>query len=176
MVWCADLSRLDRVCQLQGHQNQTSNLENLLLACVDVSLIMQNSALAAESLGLGICYVGGIRNFPQDVIDMFALPPRAFPLCGMTLGWPEKTPPIRPRLPLEAVLHWETYNVGDEDYLRAYDQTMIATGIYQDRQISSTKQVPEAEYGWMEHSARRVSRSTRPHLRDALAKAGFDTK
>ena len=176
LAWCADLSRLERACEMQGYQNETGYMENLLLSVVDVSLMMQNAALAAESLGLGFCCIGAIRNHPQEVIDLLALPDLVFPVSGMTLGWPEKEAPIRPRLPLDAVLHWDTYNTNDEKYLRAYDQEMIATGIYKGRQVSGGDAQPENIYGWTEHSARRASKVLRPHLRQVLFEAGFGMK
>lgn len=175
LTWCADFSRLERVCQMQGYTLQAGYMENLLLATVDTALAMQNAALAAESLGLGMCYIGAIRNNPRQVIRLLGLPRLVFPLCGMTLGWPARPPRVRPRLPLEAVLHWERYNPDDEAALRAYDQTMAATGIYKGRQEGG-KSIPEQTYGWLEHSARRVSRPLRVHLRQALAEAGFEAR
>lgn len=53
LAWCADLSRLDRTCKLQGFKQETSYIENFLLAVMDVAIASQNSALAAESLGVG---------------------------------------------------------------------------------------------------------------------------
>ncbi len=177
MAWCADLSRLERVCNLQGYENESNYMENLMLAVVDATLAMQNAALAAESLGLGFCYIGGIRNYPEQVIELLELPPLVFPICGMTLGWPVQPPRIRPRLPLDAVLHWETYDEDDEAQLRAYDRAMIETGIYAGRQVASGRgERPHSDYGWMEHSARRASQVHRAGLREALLQAGFEMK
>jgi FMN reductase (NADPH) len=55
LTWCADLARLERVCQLRGYTQVTEYIENFLIATVDVSIAAQNAAIAAESLGLGIC-------------------------------------------------------------------------------------------------------------------------
>ncbi len=175
LTWCADLSRLERVCQLEGYTQEADHVENFLLAAVDASIAMQTAGLAAESLGLGFCFIGSIRNSLQEVIELLELPRLSFPLCGMTLGWPVSPPLVRPRLPLEAVLHWETYAVsGEERYLRQYDRAMIETGIYEGRQVSSADgEDDEENYGWMGHSARRVSQIIRPHLREVLRQAGF---
>jgi len=176
LTWCADLSRLERVCEMQGSPHESGHIEIFLLAAVDVSLVMQNAALAAESLGLGICYIGGIRNQSQAVIELLNLPRLVFPLCGMTLGWPERPPRIRPRLPLEAVLHWEQYHPDDRAQLLAYDQAMLETGIYRGRQVSGGAATIPQEYGWLEHSARRASKIHRPELRQILLDAGFELK
>jgi FMN reductase (NADPH) len=174
LTWCADLSRLQRVAAARGYQQVSRYAENFLLAAVDVSIMMQNAALAAESLGLGICYVGAIRNHPQDVIEMLKLPRLVFPISGMAVGWPEKQPLIRPRLPLEAVLHWESYSTeGEQRHWAAYDEAMMATGIYEGRQVGAAEGEEVEAYGWTEHSARRVSQAKRTELKQVLEQQGF---
>lgn len=175
LTWCADLSRLDRACQLRGYTQVTAYVENFLVAAVDAAIAAQTAALAAESLGLGICYIGSLRNDTQAVIELLELPRLVFPIIGMTVGWPAAEPRIRPRLPLPSILHWEHHDRSGEDQaLRAYDQAMIDTGIYQGRQVP-VAETPDAveEYGWLEHSARRVSKPKRVDLREVLEKQGF---
>ena len=177
LTWVADLSRLERICEVRGYTQESAYAENFLLAAVDAAIAAQNAGLAAESLGLGFCYIGAIRNRPREVIELLELPQLAFPLVGMTLGWPSRQPTIRPRLPLEAVLHWERYNPENEAaHLQQYDQEMIATGIYRGRQVSPEDPLPVSEYGWTEHSARRVSKVQRPHLRAVLQEQSFELK
>ena len=175
LLWCADFSRLKRVCLHQGYQMSADYMENFLVGAVDAAIASQNAALAAESLGLGLCYIGAIRNDPRRMISLFQLPELVFPVFGMTLGWPVKAPFIRPRLPLKAVLHKETYLQDDLALLKEYDQAMIDTGIYKGRQVDRQDQDP-ADYGWMEHSARRASNPSRTDLREAILEAGFGLK
>ncbi len=178
MAWCADLSRLDRVCRRRGYTQVTEHVESFLVAAMDASIAMQTATVAAESLGLGACYIGAIRNHPRQVIELLRLPKLTFPVCGMTLGWPAAAPRLRPRLATEAILHWEGYDAGDEErYLLDYDRAMIETGIYHGRQVAVPGQEGEVEdYGWMEHSARRVAQAVRTDLREILAEQGFDLK
>lgn len=177
LTWCADLSRLDRICKAREITHQSGNVENFLLAVVDAVIAAQNAGLAAESLGLGFCYIGAIRNNPEEVIRLLNLPPLVFPVVGMTVGWPVKPPRIRPRLPLAAVFHKDRYSTENEAaYLEEYDQQMIATGIYSGRQKGPNDPVPESEYGWQEHSAREVSKIVRLHLRAVLQEIGFTLK
>lgn len=175
LVWCADLSRIDRATVLRGHRHQHDHVESFLIATIDATLASQNAALAAESLGLGVCYIGGLRNNTRAVIRMFDLPRLMFPLFGMTLGVPIRPPQPRPRLPLRAVLHHERYSaVGQDEVLRDYDQTMIATGIYDGRQVPVPGHPETLEaYGWTEHTARRVSRPARMDLKAVLEEQGF---
>ena len=163
LAWCADLNRMDRVCELRGYKQVTEYVENFLLAVIDVSIASQTAALAAESLGLGICYVGAIRNNPREVINLLGLPRLVFPTMGMTVGWPATKPRVRPRLPIHAVLHWQKYHPDQDQALYEYDREMFETGLYQERQVPVPGKSGEMEdYGWLEHSARR-SLTTKPH-------------
>jgi FMN reductase (NADPH) len=175
LVWCADLHRLDRVCELRGYSQVTGYVENFLVAAADAVIVAQTAALAAESLGLGICYIGSIRNRTQDMIELLRLPRLVFPVVGMTVGWPATPPPIRPRLSTSAVLHCESYNQDQEQALYDYDRAMVETGIYEGRQVPVPGKPDTVEdYGWMEHSARRICQPTRTDLRQVLERQGFD--
>ena len=177
LTWLADLSRLERICQARGYTQQAGMVENFLLAAVDAVIAAQNAGLAAESMGLGFCYIGAIRNNPREVIQLLKLPRLTFPVVGMTLGWPVKAPMIRPRLPLETVLHWDAYDPQNEgEQLKQYDQQMIETGIYRGRQVKADDPIPTEQYGWTEHSARRAAQVVRPHLREVLLEMGFELK
>ena len=175
LAWCADLSRLGRICTMLDYTHVADYLENFLVSAVDTAILMQTAALAAESLGLGMCFIGAIRNQPQDVIDLLELPPLVFPVAGMTLGWPNAEPNIRPRLGTEAILHWESYSTeGETDLLQEYDQAMIDTGIYNGRQVPVPGSDGEMrDYGWLEHSARRVTDCSRKGLRAVVEGQGL---
>lgn len=174
LAWCADLARLERACELRGYTQEVGYVENFLIAAVDAVIAAQTAALAAESLGLGICYIGSIRNNTQAVIDLLGLPRLTFPVTGMTLGWPANEPPIRPRLLLASVLHWERYDSDHDAELAEYDRAMAATGIYQGRQVPVPGKPGEMQdYGWTEHTARRVAQAVRTELREVLERQGF---
>jgi hypothetical protein len=72
-------------------------------------------------------------------------------------------------------LHWEGYSrEHEDDALHEYDQTMITTGDYDNRQVPVPGRPGEMEdYGWLEHSARRVSRPTRIEVGPVLRQQGF---
>lgn len=124
LAWCADLSRARRVAgaPLEG----ADYLEAFLFSVIDAALAAQNAAIAAESLGLGICYVGALRNHPLEVANELKLPPNVFGVFGMSIGRPDPLRPasVRPRLPQSAMLHFEHYNSGPEaDAVAAYNKT-----------------------------------------------------
>lgn len=180
VAWCADRSRLDRAAARRGYRQNTDYVESFLVAAVDTAIAMQNATVALEAMGYGSCYIGGLRNNTAEVIDLLRLPEHVFPIAGMTLGVPAKASRPRPRLALDAVLHWDRHGGTDDGLLDEYDESMRKTGIYQGRQVvgerpdgSPAGTIPDEEYGWLEHSARRVSRASRIDLRSVIDRQGY---
>ena len=128
MVWIADLSRLKSLGVKRDKPHESLDyLEMLLMATIDATLAAQNAAVAAESLGLGVVYVGAIRNHADLVSQELGLPPKSFATFGMCIGHPDPSRPtaIKPRLPQSAVLHRETYDDGAiHETIDGYNATM----------------------------------------------------
>uniref|UniRef100_UPI003100B4C3 nitroreductase family protein n=1 Tax=Neorhizobium sp. EC2-8 TaxID=3129230 RepID=UPI003100B4C3 len=128
LVWIADLSRLRKISAEHGKTGEGLDyLESFLLATIDASLAAQNALVALESLGLGTCYIGGMRNHPAEIGELLGLPPEAFAVFGMTVGYPDPSveTDVKPRLPQSLVLHREQYQAEPpEAGLAAYDDTM----------------------------------------------------
>ena len=79
-VWCADLHRSATACEANGGTFSAGMTEHFLIATVDCALAAQNAVVAAEALGLGICYIGGIRNDPATVAELLELPDHVYPV------------------------------------------------------------------------------------------------
>lgn len=120
-VVAADGRRHRLVAERDGAP-RAPNLETFLLGVVDASLFAQNLALAFESLGYGICFIGGLRNRLPEVDRLLELPYEVLPLFGLCVGRPApgETAEGRPRLPLEAVWMRERY-LDDAALLAAID-------------------------------------------------------
>src|SRR5512145_3002996 len=103
LAFCADMNRLDDICREDGKQVNLEYTETLIAAVLDTGLMMQNAALAAESLGLGMVMIGGLRDPPREIVTLLCLPKGVFGVSGMCLGFPEKIEAQRPRLPLGEV-------------------------------------------------------------------------
>lgn len=100
-VFVADLYRLSQILQQQGLDLAgIKNMEALTVAIVDTAIAGENLAVAAESLDLGICYIGGIRNDLTNVRDLLNLPKFTVPLFGITVGKPTRKNAVKPRMPL----------------------------------------------------------------------------
>ena len=67
---------------------------------VDAALAAQNAAIALESLGLGCCYIGAMRNDPERVAKLLGLPPQCFVLFGLCVGYAtdQARGEVKPRL------------------------------------------------------------------------------
>ena len=110
LTLCADVNRFTLWCQQRNADAGFYNLESLITAFVDTSLVAQNISLAAESLGLGICYLGTTTYNPDMIADVLNLPKGVVPVTTITLGYPAEAPDKTPRLPLSAFVHNETYH------------------------------------------------------------------
>lgn len=98
--------------------------EQLLLGVVDTAMMAQNALTAAESLGLGGVFIGGLRNNIEPVTELLKLPQHVLPLFGLCLGWPADNPDIKPRLPASLVVHENQYQPLDTDVLSQYDEQL----------------------------------------------------
>lgn len=173
LAFCADMNRLDDICAAFGKRVNLEHTETFLMAALDVGLLMQNAALAAESLGLGVVMIGGLRDNPREIIDLLQLPYGVFGISGMCIGYAESVPSQRPRLPLAEVLHWERYQPdGRRERLAAYDELLRDAGTYR-RKDGSLE-------GWTDVMARTTSKPPpevgRSQLREILISQGFELK
>jgi nitroreductase len=169
LVWCADLDRTRRACEMGGGEMTSGMTEQFIIATVDVALAAQNAAIAAESEGLGICYIGAIRNDPQVVADLLELPDHVYPVFGMCIGEPAQDPEIKPRLPIAVTLKSDVYSAeGEEELIREYDETL--------REYYRTRTGGTKESCWTEEMARLVDGERRPHMRQFLADRGFEMR
>ncbi len=125
---CGD-ARRHRLAATRAGGPYDARLEAFLLAVVDASLFAQNLAVAFESLGYGICYVGGLRNHPFEVDRLLALPQGVYPLYGLCVGRPAEDPLPKPRLPVDAVLFDDRYPE-DDAMLAALDEHDRSVGAY----------------------------------------------
>ena len=165
-VWCADLHRSSIACEMGGGVFRPGMTEHFIIATIDVALAAQNAAVAAESLGLGICYIGGIRNDPQQVSELLRLPDQVYPVFGMCLGWPDQDPAQKPRLPLAATFMEEVYDDSDcRQQIAAYDEQMRT--YYQHRTGGKVQR------GWSSDMSALLAKESRPHMRAFLAERGF---
>ncbi len=162
-AFLADHRRLRRAAERAGELPEGLDFaEFFIMAVIDAALAAERLVCAAESLGIGICYIGALRNDVLGVQRELKLPPGVFGVFGLCLGWPEEglEAEIKPRLKQAAVWHAETYN--DDLDLAEYDERM---GQFYDAQNM------KGEFKWSARSGRRVDGSARSLTgREALKK------
>jgi FMN reductase [NAD(P)H] len=108
-------------------QRVHESLEGFLAGVLDVGIAMGNAIAAAESLGLGIVPIGGIRAHPREMIALLELPQWTFPVAGLVVGHPADRSRRKPRMDVRAFRHEEIYHrAGLEALIDDYDRTMAA--------------------------------------------------
>ena len=110
VTFCADFNRFNKWCE---QRNATPGYDNFLSfssAMIDAMLAAQNFCIAAESKGLGICYLGTTTYTADKIIDILNLPKFVVPITTVTVGYPAEIPTLQEdRLPLNGIVHYETY-------------------------------------------------------------------
>ncbi|KAI0851092.1 nitroreductase [Daldinia vernicosa] len=179
LVFCADLARLTTTCAQHGTPGTGLEfIEMYTMATIDASLAAQNACVAAESLGLGTCYVGAARNRPRELASLLSLPPRVVALFGLAVGWPDPGAPpatVKPRLAQDEVVHRETWGQQQQQEkaanLAAYDKALADFNEKQGRGDAPV---------WTYRSAHRIATVESLHGRDifreVLEERGFELR
>ena len=164
-IVCVDSHRWELIMTERDWQMAGDDMLLLLLGMQDAALMAENMVIAAESLGMGSCFLGGIPFHSKEIIDEFKLPPRVFPMVGLTMGYPAENPPPRPRYPIEFTLFEDEYpkletglirksmDVMDEGYRAQdyYEKLKAIIPLQGDRQETFDYDT----YGWTEHICRK---------------------
>ena len=172
-LFCADFFRHELIGEMEGKNVQASleSTEKFMVALIDTALAAQNAALAAESMGLGICYIGGIRNHLEEVCKLLKIPSRVLPLFGLAVGYPEKMTDKKPRLPYEHVYHENEYEQNEEEYrnqLETYNK--IISNYYAERTNGERKDT------WTSQMASMLEKHTRMSMKEFVHMKGFNRK
>ena len=118
IIAAVDEYRLKRWFELNGAPFYFNQLANLMIGYWDAVIALQNVVVAAESLGLGTVYLGEIIS--KDMASILGTPPYVFPAGCVLVGYPDENPELRPRLPMEAVVHYNGYHLPTDDEIRTW--------------------------------------------------------
>lgn len=125
LTFCADWNRMVKWCRAREADPGYDNFLSFLVAFADALIAAQNAAIAAESLGYGVCYMGTTLCATTKLIELLGLPERVFPATTLVVGRPGEDPAPRARLPIGGIVHHERYR--DPDTERVLE-------IYRDRE------------------------------------------
>ncbi|NGP43561.1 oxygen-insensitive NADPH nitroreductase [Bacillaceae bacterium SIJ1] len=167
LVFCADFHKHIELAQRYDRQLEQSLLhaEAYTVGVVDAALAAQNVAIAAESLGLGICYIGGLRNDLHKVSECLNIPSHVVPLFGMSIGHPAKETDKKPRLPASVLFHEDTYQ--DERIAQIDEYDEIVSDYYQERTKGKRSD------SWSDQATQTLAAPKRTYLLNYLQNQGF---
>ncbi len=164
LVFCIDFHR-----HVEMDEKVKSGFTELtLIGAVDAGIMAQNCLLAAESLGLGGVYIGGLRNCAQEVDELLELPPHTAVLFGMCLGYPDQSPEVKPRLSPDVILHENTYKLLDKSKVDEYDKIM--------RDYYASRTGNNKNVTWSDQITAKLTTESRPHIKGYLNGKGLALK
>ena len=120
LTFCADFRRFTKWCNDRKAKPGYNNYLSFMNAVIDAMLVAQTFCVAAEEKGLGICYLGTVLYNSKQIIDTLELPELVFPITTITVGYPDENPDQVDRLPLEAIIHNETYKDYTSDAINEF--------------------------------------------------------
>jgi len=120
LTFCADFNRFNKWCRERNAEPRYDNFLSFFTAAIDALLVAQTLCIVAEAEGLGICYLGTTTYMAHEIIKVLNLPKGVVPVTTVTLGWPAEKPEQVDRLPLEAVIHKETYHDYSSEDIERY--------------------------------------------------------
>ena len=115
LTFCADSFRTRQWLAQRGARLNFGNLISWHVASFDAIILSQTTALALESLGMGVCYMGTTLHSMGEIADHLECPDHCLPVTSLVVGWPAETPSARDRLPAAAWIHTERYRKPDAD-------------------------------------------------------------
>lgn len=172
LVFCADLHRLAKVTEKEG-TDITPTLEyteTFIVATIDAALAAQNAAVAAESLGLGVVYIGGVRNNLAKVSELLELPDKVYPVFGMCIGYSEQDPEIKPRLAQSTIYYENKYTPFEQVKadVEEYDRRM--------KQYYIERTGGKRTETWAQMMVKTLETPRRTYIKDFLLEKGFPLK
>ena len=185
-IVCVDIHRMQKVMVKRGWDLVSSDAAMLMFGVQDACYLAQNLVIAAESLGLGTCYLGFVPFNADKLIEKYQLPPKVFPLVGISIGFPDENPPVRPRYPMDVACYDGKYpEFTDEQIdkaIQVMDEGYLAQNYYRSGKIMIKLEDDKEEtyngktYSWTEHISRKWGQWLQDpeEMREILKKYGFE--
>lgn len=117
LIFVADCRKWYEGFKDAGAQPRNPGVGDLMLAVTDAAIAAQNAVVAAESLGIGSCYIGDIMENAEIHKEILQLPEYTFPAVMLVFGYPTRQQVLREkpaRVELSHVVHQNTYRAMDE--------------------------------------------------------------
>ncbi|MET3696505.1 FMN reductase (NADPH) [Bacillus oleivorans] len=172
-IFCADLHRHQKIGEWEGSDVLPSieSTEKFMVALIDTALAAQNAVLAAESMGLGICYIGGIRNDLEKVASFLKTPKHVIPLFGIAVGYPAKETSQKPRLPLNHVYHENEYEQDESAFKAGIDQYNQSVQDYYNKRTNGKRSDT-----WSSQMGTMLEKKSRMYMKEFIEKKGLNLR
>jgi FMN reductase (NADPH) len=162
---CVDSYKFERIMEKRDWKLVTNDLTLLLFGIQDAAYMAENMVIAARSLGLGSCFLGGAMFRADKIAEEYGLPKRVFPLVQLAMGYPAENPSTRPRYPIEFTLFEDEYpKLTDKTIskaMRQMDEGYLAQDYYRKAKAKIRLEGNRKEkfaydnYSWTEHICRK---------------------
>ena len=182
---CVDSYKFERIMEKRNWKLVTNDLTLLFFGIQDAAYMAENMVIAARSMRLGSCFLGGAMFRADKIAEAYSLPKRVFPFVQLAMGYPAENPPTRPRYPMEFALFEDEYpKLNDKTILKAMRQ-MDKGYLAQDYYRKAKCMIPLGgnrketftydNYSWTEHICRKWGQwyPTPKELLDQLNRRGF---
>ena len=164
LIFCADCKKWYDAFRFAGCEPRQPRVGDLALAISDATIAAQNAVVAAESLGIGSCYIGDIMENCEQHRELLKLPKYVFPCCMLVFGYPtqqqqERKKPLRS--PMDSIVHENHYHEMDAAELKAMLDIRVAPGnTYENWITAFCKRKYNSDF------SREMSRSVSEYLKD----------
>ena len=163
LVFCADCRKWYEAFRAAGCEPRQPGVGDLLLAVSDATIAAQNAVTAAESLGIGSCYIGDIMENCEIHRAMLHLPAYVFPCCMLVFGYPtqQQKDRVKPaRVAMEHIVHENAYRDMDAAELKAMFAGKAIARPYEDYMQAFCNRKYNSDF------SREMTRSVHEYLKD----------
>ena len=183
-IICVDFYKMKKIMEERNWEPVTNDLSILIFGIQDAAYMAQNMVVAAESMNLGTCFLGGVPYQAAKIKEQFDLPDKVFPLVGLVMGYPDENPPVRPRYQIEFTLFHDKYSISNKTIKEAkniMDKGYLEENYYEklDAKIplkNKEETFDYDNYSWTEHISRKWGQwySNKDSILKNLKECGFD--
>lgn len=133
LIFLADCQKWYEGFINQGCEPRLPGPGDLMLAVSDANIAAQNAVTAAESLGIGSCFIGDIMENCEIHREMLHLPKYVFPAAMVVFGHPTKQQRERrkpKRAEMKHIVHENTYRHMSKEELETLFSPKSGTQTY----------------------------------------------
>ena len=167
LIFCADCKKWYDAFLAAGCEPRSPGAGDLLLAVDDALIAAQNAVTAAQSMGIGSCYIGDVMENCEAQRELLHLPKYVFPAAMLVFGYPTKQQLERKkteRVPMEYLVHENGYHAMEAEELQAMFENKAGNRAYEEWMTAFCNRKYNSEF------AREMSRSVAEYLKEYWTK------